>query len=202
MLLKAMSVGMFASNCYLVGCSQTGEGAVVDPGAEGKKIVQEINRMGLQIKYIINTHGHVDHVGANGVVKAATGAKILLHRNDLDLYQRPMFGLSLVQKSPPLPDTYMEEGTQITLGQLTMSVTETPGHTQGGVSLVLGSAVFTGDTLFAGSIGRTDMKGGSYSQIIHSIEEKLMVFPDDTIIYPGHGPASTIGDERRYNPFL
>ncbi len=202
MILKVLEVSMFGTNCYLVGCSQTHEGVVIDPGAEGKRIIKEIRDAGLKIKYIINTHGHIDHIGANSRLKEAFGAPILLHRKDLEIYQNPGFGLGLVVGKQPQPDRFIKEGDRIYFGRLSLQVLETPGHTPGGVSLYMPGAVFSGDTLFAGSIGRTDLAGGSFHQIIQSIKERLLVLPPETAVYPGHGPATTIRAEARSNPFI
>jgi hydroxyacylglutathione hydrolase len=201
-ILKALQVSMFATNCYLVGCSETGVGVVIDPGADARRIVQEVGSLNLQVKYIINTHGHVDHVGANARLKEALGASILLNRNDLDLYQNPGFGLGLVVGKQPPPDRFIAEGDRIDCGSLSFTVIETPGHTRGGVCLLLEGALFSGDTLFAGSIGRTDLAGGSMKEIIRSIKERLLILPPDTVVYPGHGPETTIAAEISGNPFV
>ncbi|NLI70474.1 MAG: MBL fold metallo-hydrolase [Firmicutes bacterium] len=205
MIIQMLVVGVLASNCYLVGCKKTGECAVIDPGAAGGKILGEIDKRGWEVKAIINTHGHYDHTGANARVQKATGAPIILHRKDLAIYSKPGLGLSLILKAPPPPDRFVREGDVIAFGDLQMNVLETPGHTPGGISLVAGSdppAIFTGDTLFNLSIGRTDLKGGSLKEIIESIRKKILVWPDETVIYPGHGPTSTVGYEREHNPFL
>lgn len=202
MILKTLQVSMFGTNCYLVGCPDTLEGVVIDPGAEGKRILEEIKKLRLTIKSIINTHGHVDHIGANGKLKEVLRVPILLHKNDNDLYQRPGFGLGAVTCKQPKPDRFIREGDKIDCGNLKLLVLETPGHTSGSVSLYLKGTVFTGDTLFAGSIGRTDLKGGSFTTIMRSISGRLMLLPGQTTVYPGHGPASTIGAEARANPFI
>lgn len=202
MIFKVLEVSMFGTNCYLVGCPETQEGVVIDPGAEGKRILNEIQGLGLKIKYIINTHGHVDHIGANSRLKEALGAPILLHQDDFELYRNPGFGLGLVVGKQPQPDRFIQEGDHISFGTLEFEVLETPGHTKGGISLRLPDAVFTGDTLFAGSIGRTDLAGGSFKEIICSIKERLVTLPPETSVYPGHGAGSTIGEEARYNPFI
>ncbi|MEW5783588.1 MAG: MBL fold metallo-hydrolase [Bacillota bacterium] len=202
MIINTLQVSMFSTNCYLVGCSDTLEGVIIDPGAEGKRILGEIKKLRLSIKAIINTHGHVDHVGANGKLKEALQVPILLHRNDIDIYQRPGFGLGAVTGKQPKPDRFIREGDTIDCGNLKLMVLDTPGHTGGSVSLYLKGAVFTGDTLFAGSIGRTDLAEGSFNTIMRSIRGRLMLLPAQTAVYPGHGPVSTIGEEARTNPFI
>lgn len=202
MLIKSMAVSMFATNCYLVHCGETKEALIIDPGGENKRIIDTVKALDLNVKYIINTHGHIDHVGANSKIKEEFKAPILLSEKDLKLYNNPGFGLGLVLRKQPEPDCFISEGDRICIGRLTMVVVETPGHTRGGICLVGHSAVFCGDTLFAGSIGRTDLSGGSHGILIKSIHERLMVLPPDTAVYPGHGPATTIGAEAASNPFL
>ncbi len=205
LILERLVVGPFMSNCYLIGCPETLEGLIIDPGAEGKRIIKRVTDLNLKIKYLINTHGHMDHTGANSEVKAAFGAPLLVHREDAPLYRSPQAGMALFPKAGKevlSPDLLLKGNEQLQVGTLTVRVLETPGHTPGGISLDLSGVLFTGDTLFAGSIGRTDLPGGSFPHIIESIKSKLLVYPDITEVYPGHGPSSTIGDERRYNPFL
>ncbi len=202
MKVKTITVSMFATNCYLVFCPETREAVVIDPGAEGKRIIESIKDLQLNIKYIINTHGHIDHIGANGKLKEALGAPVLLNEKDLELYNNPGFGLKLVLRKQPQPDQFIGDGDQVFFGKVTLDIIETPGHTKGGISLLADSAVFCGDTLFAGSVGRTDLVGGSYDVLIDSIRQKLLVLDPDKMIFPGHGPETTIGAEARTNPFL
>jgi glyoxylase-like metal-dependent hydrolase (beta-lactamase superfamily II) len=199
-----MEVGPFAANCYLVACERTKEAVIIDPGAEARHIVGQVAKDGVQVRYIINTHGHVDHVGANEEVRQALGVPILIHEQDAGMCKKPHASLSAFVGKMKLaePDRHLKGGEKITVGDLSFEVIETPGHTRGCITLAAPGALFTGDTLFAGSIGRTDLPGGSFREIISSIKEKLLVFPDDTKVYPGHGPESTIGEEKRYNPFL
>lgn len=202
MIIESIAVSMFATNCYLVYCPATKEAVIIDPGAEGKKIIGRVRDRKLEIKYIINTHGHIDHIGANGRLKEEFKVPILLSEKDLGIYNNPGFGLGLILRKQPRPEHFITEGDQISFGRISLSVIETPGHTAGGISLLRNSAVFCGDTLFAGSIGRSDLAGGSYTVLMKSIHEKLMVLPPDTAVYPGHGPVTTIGAEAVSNPFL
>lgn len=202
MIFRCLEVGLLSTNCYLVGCPDTLEGFVIDPGFEAKRILQEIKQLGLKICSIINTHGHGDHIGANAQVKEATGAQLLLHEADLNIYRNPGFGLAQLVGRQPEPDRYLTAGEVLMAGSVRLQVLETPGHTPGGISLLTAGAIFSGDTLFAGSVGRTDLAGGSFEQLLKSIREKIMVLPEDTLVYPGHGPSSTVGREKATNPFL
>ena len=204
MIVKRVVVGPFASNCYIVGAESNREGIIIDPGDNAKEILRIVNDSGLDIKLIVLTHGHIDHTGAVKEVKEATGAEVAIHTDDAKSLQEQslarMFGLSY--PPPPPPDRLLTDGDSIDIGDLHFSVLHTPGHTQGGICLLGGGVVFSGDTLFNYSIGRYDLPGGSYSQLMDSIHTKLMVLPDDTIVYPGHGPETTVGIERQNNPFL
>lgn len=204
MLIKRMEVGSFAANCYLVACEQTREGILIDPGAEGKNILAWIEKEKVSVKYIINTHGHIDHVGANEGVRRALGVPLMIHAEDSHMLANPDMSLArfLGSITPSKPDQTLKDGDLLRAGTLSFKVLETPGHSRGSITLWTDGALFTGDTLFAGSIGRTDFPGGSHPQIIRSIKEKLLVFPEETAVYPGHGPQSTIGEEKKYNPFL
>jgi len=204
LLLRKMEVGPFAANCYLAACERTREAVIIDPGADAHRITGQVAKDGVQVRYIINTHGHVDHVGANEEVRQALSVPVLIHEADAGMCKKPHASLSAFVGKLKLaePDTMLKGGDKITVGDLTFLVIETPGHTKGCVTLALPGVLFTGDTLFAGSIGRTDLPGGSFREIISSIKEKLLTFPDDTVVYPGHGPQSTIGEEKRHNVFL
>jgi len=206
LILERMEVSAFASNCYLLGCPETREGFVIDPGSEGASIIKRLQELELAVKFIINTHGHIDHVGANAELKKEFAVPLVGHEADKTLYRSPQATLALFMGQGKLApvDQAVREGDVLTAGTLDLKVLETPGHTPGGISLALkdGGAIFTGDTLFAGSIGRTDLPGGSFSQLIESIKTKILVYPDDTKVFPGHGPSTTVGEEKRYNPFL
>jgi len=208
MILKVLSVGLLDTNCYIIECEDTKEAIIIDPGfekAETKRVLEEIYQRDLNVKYIVNTHGHFDHISGNGIIKDATDASILIHRADTSMLVDPEINLSeklgFKVISPPA-DTVLEEGDIIKIGQVRLEVIHTPGHSKGSISLFGEGVVFTGDTLFAGSIGRVDLPGASLEEIIRSIRGKLMKLSDQIIMHPGHGPPSTIGRERRNNPFL
>jgi len=207
MFLEKLVVGVLETNCYLIGCKKTKMAAVIDPGGEEKVdlILDILEKNNFSLKYIINTHGHIDHIDGNNLLKAKTKALLLIHRLDADMLVDANKNFSSFMGKEiysPSADKLLEEGDEISLGTLNLIVIHTPGHTPGGISLVLNNIVFTGDTLFAGGIGRTDLPGGSYQDLIKSIIEKLLILGDDKIIYPGHGPDSTIGEERRTNPYI
>jgi glyoxylase-like metal-dependent hydrolase (beta-lactamase superfamily II) len=209
MIIKMFTFGMYLTNCYVVGCEETKEAIVIDPGfdrdVEAEEVIRFIDQNGLRVKYIINTHGHVDHTAGNGIMKKATGAPILIHEDDAVMISGDAKAMSRIfgfhATSPPA-DKMLHNGDIIQVGCIKLLVLHTPGHSEGGISLLGENFVFTGDTLFAGSIGRTDFPGASFEEIINSIKTKLITVPDHFKIYPGHGPASTIGEEKRYNPFL
>jgi len=204
MIIKALAVGPIMANCFILGCEQTKAAVVIDPGDEADRILMALAEEKLTVKHIINTHGHFDHVGANKPLKDATGADIMIHAADAHMLEQlsaaaSSFGLAC-ENSPP-PDQMLNEGDQITFGNLSLKVLHTPGHTPGGISLHNDGCVFVGDTLFAGSIGRTDFPGGDYDTLISSIQNKLFPLGDDVRVFTGHGPETSIGTERQYNPF-
>ncbi len=191
MIVKSFPVGWLSTNCYVVSCEETREAAVIDPGMESeretKPILDYIEQNDFKVKYIINTHGHPDHVVGNEDIKEATGAPILIHENAIERVNA---------------DRKLRDGDVLQVGNFKLVVLHTPGHTPDGISLLADNTVFTGDTLFAGSVGRTDFLGSSYNDLMRSIKTKLLCLPDSFTVYCGHGPATTIGDEKRYNPFL
>jgi len=194
MFVKMFTVGMMQTNCFLVGNTQSEEAVVIDPGfdsaSEAKAILKEVERNKFRVKYIINTHGHPDHTSGNKTMKEATQAPILIHEYDAPLLRNP------------LADKTLREGDVIELGEISLRVLHTPGHTKGSITLLSADAVFSGDTLFAGGIGKCDPPEGSFEEIMGSIKNKLLILPNHLKVYPGHGPATTIGEERRSNPFL
>jgi len=207
MFLKRLVVGALETNCYLISCEKTKEAAVIDPGGEEAVdlILNLLQKNNFDLKYILNTHGHIDHIIGNNLLKVKTEALLLIHRLDADMLVDSNKNFSSFMGKEicsPHADKLLEEGDEIYLGALKLIIIHTPGHTPGGISLVLNNIVFTGDTLFAGGIGRTDLPGGSYQDLQKSIKEKLLILGDDKIICPGHGPGSTIGEERKTNPYL
>jgi glyoxylase-like metal-dependent hydrolase (beta-lactamase superfamily II) len=201
--------GLIDTNCYLVGCPRSGQAAVIDPGAFGKAEIDAITGLAeqhrLQVKYIINTHGHIDHIAADRELRELTGAMLLVHREDAPLLESPLLNGSLMfgfKYAPVAPDRMLEDGDIIPLGDLSLTVIHTPGHTAGGITLLVQDTAFAGDTLFAGSVGRTDLPGGHDRTLLRSIRERLLSLPDATAVRPGHGPRTTIGKERKHNPFL
>ena len=204
MIIKRLVTGPFATNCYIVGSESNKEGMIIDPGDEAEAILRSINDLGLDIKFIVLTHGHLDHLGALQKVKEATGAEVAIHTDDaFYLQKRPLhaaFGFSYPDTPPP--DRLLKAGDSIKIGDLSFTVLHTPGHSPGGICLLGKDVVFSGDTLFNYGIGRTDFAGGNHNQLMSSIHTELMVLPDDMVVLPGHGPETTIGAERRGNPFV
>lgn len=205
MFIKTLVVGELQTNAYIVGCPETKAAAVVDPGAEGERILKAAAAEGFTLRFILLTHGHADHTGAVAALRRATAAKVLVHRADALMLTDAALNLSLyfgAGYTAGPPDGELKDGDVVEIGKLALEVRHTPGHTPGSVSFAGAGAVFSGDTLFAGSVGRTDFPGGSLQQLLRSIKERLLSLPDETAVYPGHGPATTIGEEREQNPFL
>lgn len=206
MILKTLAVGMYETNCYVVGSESTKQGMIVDPGAEPGNILNMVEKLRLSIAWIIITHTHFDHIGALKAVKDATGAKLAIHEAETEGAKQAIDqALGVMTGSvgkPAKPDRLLEDGDIIDIGDLQFTVLHTPGHSRGGISLVGQGVVFSGDTLFNSGVGRTDFPGCSHTQLMASIRNKLMALPDETVVFPGHGPETTIGAERRMNPFL
>jgi len=200
-----MEVGPLAENAYIVEHVGSRKAAVVDPGDEGEEILSRIAERGITLDKILLTHGHFDHVGAVRTLRERTGARIHVHAEEVERMrtadrQGGMFGLSV--ESPPAPDVLVREGDVVELGDRGFRVLHTPGHTPGHVTFLAGEMAFVGDLIFAGSIGRTDLPGGSYDDLIRAVREKIFTLPDRTVLFPGHGPATTVGEEKRSNPFF
>ena len=204
MIIEALPVGQLQANCFLVGCEETGEGFVIDPGGDADEILMAIEAMELTVRYIFDTHGHADHVAANAVVREGTGATLYIHAADREMIESPdaMAVMIAGGLAGCAPDATYGEGDEIKVGGLTVRVMHTPGHTLGGVCLCVGDDVFTGDTLFAGSVGRTDFPGGSWETLSDSLRRLLDELDPATRIHPGHGPSSAMAEEALSNPFL
>ena len=206
MILRTLVVGPLASNCYIVGSEASREGMIIDPGDDAAEIMANVKELKVDIKLFVLTHGHLDHVGALKELKEAIGAEIAMHAADAEFLQGQaqalgaMFGLHY--PVPPKPDRLLKEGDSLDIGDLHFSVMHTPGHSPGCICIYGQGVVFTGDTLFNQGIGRYDLPGGDYNQLMESIHTKVMKLPADTTVYPGHGPETTIGQESQVNPFL
>ncbi|MCD6525717.1 MAG: MBL fold metallo-hydrolase [Desulfuromonas sp.] len=205
MLVETLAVGPLQVNCYLVACPRTKKAMIIDPGDEGERILEVADKLGFQVQMVVNTHGHFDHVGANSLVIEATGVELCMHRDDLPLLKvaathAGSYGLPAVES--PAPKRFLENGDLIEVGDLSFEVIHTPGHSPGGICLYGEGHLFSGDTLFAGSIGRTDLPGGDLKQLLNHVRTQLMVLPYATVVHPGHGPESTIGREKSVNPFV
>ena len=207
MLIRCIPGGSFLTNCYIIGDEETKEGILIDPGSQVKDVVEEVERLGLNVKKIVNTHAHIDHAAGVDYAKQALGAEFYLHPKEEPVLEAlpesarrfPEFGRVKVPKI----DKYIQEGDLIEIGKHKATVIHTPGHTYGGICLLIDDHVFTGDTLFAGSVGRVDLTGGtSMRELVRSIKTKLMTLPPSYNVYPGHGPFTTIETEKETNPFI
>ncbi len=207
--IEQIKVGFMDVFCYLVSCPRTKEAIAIDPAGDEEYVVQRITEKGLNLKYIVNTHGHADHTGGNGRIKELTGASIIMHEVDNEFFSLPEWANHALQMgfapSPPA-DICVKDNDYIEVGDVKLKVIHTPGHTPGGMCLYGDGNLFTGDTLFVGAIGRTDFPGGDYNTFMMSIKNRLMILPDETIVWPGHDygvtPSSTVGREKMTNPFL
>jgi len=205
MLIRTCPVGAFQMNCYLVADEETRDGVLIDPGDETERLLELVQREGVTIRALLLTHGHVDHVMRAQEVKEALGVPLYAHPNDMELIQAApqqaaFFGL---EPGPvAVVDGELKEGVDFRAGSLTFKVLHTPGHSPGGVVLVCGNTAFVGDTIFAGSVGRTDLPGGDARQLAQSIRSRIYRLPEETILYPGHGPTTTVGEEKSSNPFV
>ncbi len=206
MIYRTLEIMPFGTNCYLVASEQTRDGMVVDPAGDAPRILSNIRELGLKIGLIVATHTHRDHIGAIGHLVEYTGASFAVHTAEAEIMQRYDFSqitaLDPTFKQPPLPGKLLKDGDFLVVGDLKFQVLHTPGHSVGGICLVGYGVVFSGDALFNMGIGRTDGPGGDYNLLISSIRTKLLVLPEQTVVLPGHGPKTTIGQERRSNSFL
>ncbi|MFB0527332.1 MAG: MBL fold metallo-hydrolase [bacterium] len=203
-MVKIFTVGPMEANCYILYNPDKREGLIIDPGAEGSRLIKFIRQENISINYIVNTHGHPDHIGANRKIKEYTNAPILIHQYDAPLLTKSNSILPLIfpiESSSPPADTFIKDGDLIECGEMKLKVLHTPGHTPGGISLLLDDSIFTGDTLFSGSIGRFDLPGGSEEVLLKSIK-KILSLGENLIIYPGHGPSTTVSQELHSNPFI
>lgn len=205
MIIKALAVGPMMSNCFILGCEKTRNAVVIDPGDDTDRILLSLAESKLRVEHIINTHGHFDHVGGNKRIKDATGADILIHPQDaqmLGVTASSAASIGMNTENSPPADRMIEDGDVISVGDIALTVLHTPGHSPGGISLHTDGVVFVGDTLFAGSIGRTDFPGGDHDLLLSKIRTKLFALGDDVRVLTGHGPETTIGREKRFNPFV
>lgn len=207
MIFEILPVGPLSVNCYIIACEKSREGIVIDPGGDVEQIVKVVKHYDLNIHTVINTHGHFDHIGGNRHVLEAFGARLLIHQADEPMLSRVADVASsygILCDNSPNADAYLVEGMDIYFGSFCTKVLHTPGHTLGGCCLYFDEErkIMTGDTLFADSIGRTDLPGGSHEQLLESIRKKLFVLPENVIVYPGHGLHTTIGHEKNCNPYF
>jgi len=205
MILQKLCVGELSTNCYILGDEKTNQGVVIDPGGDFDLIDENIEKLNLKIKYIILTHGHIDHIKALVPLKKKTKAKVLIHKEDLPILSNPIYNLSQFtgeDSSFSEPDLLLKDGDTIEFGKTKLLVLHTPGHTPGSISLYTDNLLFTGDTLFCEGVGRTDLPGSSQEKLLNSVKQKLFTKPDDTEVFPGHGPSTTIGWEKKNNPWI
>ena len=205
MLLETLVVGPLSVNCYIFACEKTHQAAIVDPGDEADQILSVVKKLDCRVKYILLTHGHIDHLSQIPILKNKLKAEFLMHEQDIPLVQSASTQAALFGLPDPgdlKPDRFLNDGDIIHLGELTIQVIHSPGHSPGSITFQVNQKLFVGDLIFNGSIGRTDLPGGDYSQIIESIQKKIFTLPDSVEIYPGHGPATTVGIEKNTNPFF
>jgi len=205
MRIETLAVGPLQVNCFILFDDETKQAVVIDPGDEGERILARVEQSGCELKAVINTHGHFDHIGANAFLVEATGAELMVHGDDLPVMEQAethagIYGLSVAPS--PAPTRILAEDDEVVIGSIRLKVLHTPGHSPGGICLYGGDDLFSGDALFAGSVGRTDLPGGSHEQLISAIRSKLLPLPEQTVVHPGHGPETTIGREKMVNPFL
>jgi hydroxyacylglutathione hydrolase len=201
--VRCVVVGLLEGNCYLVKSAEGGQGVVIDPGDEPDRLTREIEAMGLEPEAILLTHGHVDHTNASAALRKRFRSRVICHPLDAAMVRGEdgpsLFGF---ERKPCTIDQEVEEGDVVAAGGMTLQVLHTPGHTRGSVCYMLGKLLFSGDTLFQGSIGRTDLPGGSEREMSRTLQERIARLDEGMVVYPGHGPVTTIGQEKRFNPFL
>ena len=205
MKIESFTNGMFAENCYIAIDEAANEAVVIDPGSQPQDLLKWITDADCTVKYVLNTHGHSDHIGANTAVCDKFGVKLGIHPLDAPMLTDPKLNLSIYSGDAVISkkaDFFLNENDIITFGSSKLKIVHTPGHSPGGICLVSEEVIFSGDSLFAESIGRTDLPGGSMSDLVSSLKEKIMTLSGDIAVYPGHGPATTIGHEKKYNPYV
>ena len=205
MIVKTLTVGAFASNNYLIVCEETKEAVLIDAGGDYNATMQEVNSSQINFKYIFHTHAHLDHISGDYELKTKAGVKIFLHKDDkflVDKFNDQLNMFSMPDVENPVIDEYIEDGQILKVGNLKFKVIHTPGHSPGGVCFLVDNTLFSGDTLFADSVGRTDLPGGSYEQLQDSIVNKLFILDENIKVYPGHGDSTTIKHEKENNPFF
>ena len=203
MIIKRLAVGPLQTNCYIVG-AENKEGVIIDPGEAATHILNTVKSLGLKVKYIILTHAHIDHIGALKAIKEATGASVAIHEDEAAVlpFSATSDMLGLEYPAPEPPDVELHDGDKLQVGELSFTVLHTPGHSPGAICLLCDGVLFSGDTLFQGGVGRYDFPGGSYDKLMDSLKNTVLKLDDRIKVYPGHGPETDIGSERRGNPFL
>jgi len=202
---ELLIVGPLETNCYFIYCPETLECAVVDPGAEEHNIIRLIAEKNFKPTHLLNTHGHIDHIGANRDIKEKYNIPLYIHSADSPMLESVLqseMGLFLGAKDSPAPDHFLKDGEKIKIGKSFLKVIHTPGHSPGSVSFLGDGFILSGDTLFCGGVGRTDLPGGSWQDLVSSIKDKILIMPDEMIVLPGHGPHTTVGQEKSSNPFI
>lgn len=205
MIIETIPVGSLQTNCYLIADKAGGDAVVIDPGGDARKILSAAEKHQLKIVTILNTHGHWDHIGANRALAKATGAKVFVQAGDVDMLADPMQNLSIAVSAEEFstqPDGVLADGETIEVAGLAIKVMHTPGHTSGSASFLVGGNLFSGDLIFYESVGRTDLPGSDEGKLHESIDTRVLTLPDETNIFPGHGPKTSVGWEREHNPYI